>query len=342
MKQLIYLLIITIVLGISACDSNPSTTRATGVAYEVVVVMDQAAWEHPAGNALQEELKAPVPYLPQPESSMRVTYLRPDQFKGLYKYVRNILIVNINKDLYTKASLLKDADKWANGQAVLYFNAPDEQSIATFLEENPQAITDIYAKEEMKRTSQFLRNKYSTIVLDKVREKFGIFLYASSDIVKVKENEDCLWFSNDAVTGRSDILVYSFPYTDAKMFTLEYLVDKRDSIAKYMVPGSFDNTYMSTERRVVDYFSTQLNGKYCGVLRGLWRMEGGDMMGGPFVSYARLDEKNSRIIVTEGFVYEPRKEKKNYIRRLEAALQTMQFEYEPENRELTSAVSIKE
>ena len=52
------------------------------------------------------------------------------------------------------------------------------------------------------------------------------------------------------------------------------------------------------------------------------------MMGGPFVSYARVDEPNKRVIVTEGFVYEPRKEKRNYIRRVEAALMTTQFPHE--------------
>ena len=327
MKLLINISIISLFMGLCACDSKSTSTalRATGAAYEIVVVMEKSIWDNTAGKAVNAELTAQIPLLPQPEASMRVTYIRPDRFKGLYKYVRNILIVNIDKNMYTKASLLKENDKWANGQAVLYLNAPDEQSVETFLEENPLSIVDIYSKEEMKRTAEFLKNKYSTLVLDKVREKFGIVLYAASDILKVKEGDDCLWFSNDAVTGHSNLLIYSFPYTDPQMFSLDYLVAKRDSITKEMVPGSFPDTYMTTEKLVVDYASTQLNGKYCGVLRGLWRMEGGDMMGGPFVSYARLDEKKGRIIVTEGFVYEPNKEKKNFIRRLEAALYTMQF-----------------
>ena len=121
-----------------------------------------------------------------------------------------------------------------------------------------------------------------------------------------------------------DLFVYSFPYVDRNTFTLDYLVAKRDSFAKNMIPGSFEGSYMATEKRVVDYEASTLNGKYCGILRGLWRTEG-DMMGGPFVSYARVDEPNRRVIVTEGFVFEPRKAKRNYIRRLEAALQTTRF-----------------
>ena len=37
----------------------------------------------------------------------------------------------------------------------------------------------------------------------------------------------------------------------------------------------------------------------------------GDMMGGPFVSHAHLDEKNQRVVVAETFVYAPGTKKRN-------------------------------
>ena len=49
------------------------------------------------------------------------------------------------------------------------------------------------------------------------------------------------------------------------------------------------------------------------------------MMGGPFVSHIRLDEENQRVVVVEGFVYAPETNKRNYIRRLEAALFTLRL-----------------
>ncbi len=328
MKPIIIITLLSLIVGLNACgpgSGSSTTSRATGIAYEVVVVMDKAAWDGTTGIAVKEELTSPVPFLPQEESSMRITYVRPDLFDGLLRYVRNILIVNIDKNSYTKVSVMKEPDKWANGQIVLYLNAPDGQTLETFLTENPRILVDYYTKEEMKRTSEFLYKTYSPVVMEKVKEKFGITLNAPSDIVSFKDSMDCLWFSNDVPVGRMDLIVYSFPFTDKNTFTLDYLIAKRDSVAKHMIPGAFPGSYMSTEKRVVDYSATTLHGKYCGILRGLWRMEGGDMMGGPFVSYARVDEKNKRVIVTEGFVFEPQKEKKNYIRRLEAALQTTRF-----------------
>jgi hypothetical protein len=256
---------------------------------------------------------------------MRITYVRPDQFDGLFKYLRNLLIVTIDEKMYTKVSLRKEADKWATGQSITYLNAPDGESLEAFLSDNMRILVDHYTKEEMKRTREFFHEKYSSVVMEHVKNKFGITLHAPADIRSFKDSTDCLWFSNDANNVRMDLLIYSFPFVDPNTFTLEYLVAKRDSVVKGMIPGVCPGSYMSTEKRVVDYFASTLHGKYCGILRGLWRMEGGDMMGGPFVSYARVDEENRRVIVTEGFAYGPGHEKKNYIRRLEAALQTTRF-----------------
>ena len=66
-------------------------------------------------------------------------------------------------------------------------------------------------------------------------------------------------------------------------------------------------------------------GAYCAVVRGLWEMEG-DMMGGPFVSHACLDEKRQRVVVAEAFVYAPHTTKANLMRRAEASLWTFRVE----------------
>lgn len=326
MKHLFFISLLVVMTGLVSCNSqggrSSTLTRATGIAYEVIVVMDKVLWDGNVGSVIREEITSPIPFLPQDESSMRYTYVRPDLFNGMFLYVRNILIVNIDNTAYTKVSLLHEADKWANGQAVVYLHAPDHQSVEAYFEKNQQIIVNFFTKEEMKRTANFLRTSYSTVVMEKVKDKFGITINAPSELKYCNDkDDDCLWFSNKATRGRMDMLVYSFPYTDKNTFTLDYLIAKRDSFTKQVVPGSFVNSYMTVEKRVVDYQASMLNGKYCGVLRGLWRTEG-DMMGGPFVSYARVDEPNRRIIVTEGFVYAPEQNKRNYIRRLEAALHT--------------------
>ena len=88
-----------------ACSSGPVMRNATGLAYEIVVTMDKADWDAPAGKAIKAELTSDLPGLPQAEPAFKITYVTPDQFNGLLTYVRNVLIVRIDKSQYTKVSL---------------------------------------------------------------------------------------------------------------------------------------------------------------------------------------------------------------------------------------------
>ena len=300
-------------------------TQATGFAYEVVVVMDQDQWKGEAGEAIKGDLTASIAGLPQSEPTLKVTYVQPKDFSGLLRYVRNILIVNVDPAVYTKASLAYETDRWAQNQVVVTLRSPDEAAILSYLQEEGHTLADFFVKVEMRRAISQLKDSYSTLVMDKLKEQFDVMLNAPSNFTYYKDTTDFFWSSNNANTGRMDLVVYSFPYTDPNTFTADYLVAKRDSVMKANLPGSFPGSYVQTETRAgVDYYAITLQGKYCGVMRGLWRVQG-DMMGGPFVSHTRLDEQNNRVIVAEGFVYAPETEKRNFIRRIEAALYTLRL-----------------
>lgn len=129
---------LSLVVGLSACDwtsSSPvaSLRRATGWPFEVVVVMDRDAWNGEVGELLQEQLRAPIPALPQAEASMRVTYSEPSGFSGLLRYVRNILIVSVDTNRYTKAGTRESPDEWASGQNVVTLYAPTTAALTEFL-----------------------------------------------------------------------------------------------------------------------------------------------------------------------------------------------------------------
>ena len=317
----------SLLLLLGGCFSQPSVVRATGSPYEIVVTANQTLWIHDAGAKIKEELVSPIMGLPQWESSMRVIYVKPDDFNGIMKIVRNILTISIDDTQYTKVSLKMERNRWAQGQVVVNITAPNESSIIEYLDENKGVLVDFYTKVEMRRMAEILQTDYSKIVMDKVKSKFDIMLHVPSNIKTIgvsKDTANFFWASNNAKTGRMDIVVYSFPYTDISVFSWGYMMAMRDSILGANIPGSFPNSYMSTNTEMTTYNAISLYGKYCGVLRGLWEMEN-DMMGGPFVSFARVDETNNRIVVAEGFVYSPETDKRNYMRRLEAALHTFRL-----------------
>jgi hypothetical protein len=58
-------------------------------------------------------------------------------------------------------------------------------------------------------------------------------------------------------------------------------------------------------------------------------------MGGPFVSHSRVDEVNGRVVVAEAFIYAPESLKRDLMRRMEAALYTLQLPQQAEVSDLS-------
>ncbi len=343
MKKVIWGLFLVLTIGLAGCGSSPVVTRATGMTYEVMVVMDQTYWDGAVGDAVHADLTTPVSYLPQEEPSFDVSYSAPEKFDSFLKFVRNIVMVEINPASYTKAALKYENDKWAAGQVVATLKAPDTTAVIDYLAANPHVLSDFFTKVELNRAISIVEKTYSTEVYNIVKEKQSVGLKVPEKFDYYnKEKDDFFWATNNAASGRMDVVVYSFPYVDKETFTPEYLVAKRDSVMKENLPGSFPGSYMATEKRFgVGYEAITLHGKYCGVMRGLWKMQG-DMMGGPFVSHIRLDEENNKVVVAEGFVYAPETNKRNYIRRMEASLFTLRLPGEYEEPAEASLMSISE
>ena len=67
-----------------------------------------------------------------------------------------------------------------------------------------------------------------------------------------------------------------------------------------------------------------------------------DMMGGPFVSHARVDRPNGRVIVAEAFVYAPKDKKRDMMRQLEAALYTLKLPQEQQIEEIVISPELVE
>lgn len=150
----------------------------------------------------------------------------------------------------------------------------------------------------MNRQISVLKDKHSDYIATKVKSQFDCDVRVPGELTSTKEGENFFWAGTNAATGDQNFVIYSYPYTDKDTFTKEYFVHKRDSVLmKVNIPGA-------RRRHVyVDGFSDdrctphQCAGDYALEARGLWRIKG-DFMGGPFVSYVRLDKANQRIIVT--------------------------------------------
>lgn len=308
--------------------------NASGLPYEMLVVMDDAQWERPLGRAVFNVLDTDVPGLPQSERSFRITRVNPSGMNSnMFRIMRNIIKVDI-QNIYTQPKLKFSRDVYSYPQMVMTLQAPDENSLTQFVEDNAQSIIDFFTKAEMNREINNLREEHNLDVSRLAGEILGVDVWVPWEVNKYKKGKDFLWASTYTEKKDMSIVLYSYPYTDKNTFTLEYFLAKRDSVMKANIPGGPEGSYMTTNHDYVYVEDATVQGKYAQVARGLWRMQG-DRMGGPFVSHSRVDEVNGRIVVAEAFIYAPESMKRDLMRRMEAALYTLQLPQQQEIGDLS-------
>lgn len=318
------MLLTAALLTFVSCGGNGGAAYkpgASGVPYEVLIVSASDNFQNGVVDAVCEVLEDAVPGLPQAESAFRVSKVTEEKFTSVLRYCRNIVKVNVDATL-TTPKLKYSRDVYASRQVIMTVQAPDAGSLIDYVGRNGEVITGFLTRTEMNRAAETLKKKHNLVVKDKVRSQFGCEVYVPQELVKTKTGKDFFWASTNLGRRDMNFVIYSYPYRDPNTFTEEYFLDKRDSVMKVNIPGPKENQYMQTARPYVEFSEETVRGKYAQVVRGLWEMENYDM-GGPFVSVGRVDEKNQRVVVAEGFVYAPGDEKKDLMRRMEAALYTL-------------------
>jgi hypothetical protein len=139
-----------------------------------------------------------------------------------------------------------------------------------------------------------------------------------------EKEENFVWMRRDNSKENitSNLMIFTQDYTSPNQLSLEPLIRLRDSLGMVHVEGSRDQSYMATERLYEPDYRLLSNNPYTIETRGLWTMAN-DFMGGAFISYAMIDEKNQRMIYAEGFLYCPKHRKREYFQELEAMLSTI-------------------
>lgn len=325
-----------VVLMLAAClllgCKNTGTVRpsATGTIYELLVVMPKA----PYSSAIVDSLGADMPCLPQKEAYFDVTTVTPQLFDNILKPSRNILYVDINPERYTTNKIVYMSNVYSQPQAYCRLQLRSEDEVAEFWEENASAIRSWFVRQELMRQAKFNKGFCNFRGREVVQKELGVDIVVPNDYELILDTAAAdlhfIWFCNNKGSMRRDLVVYSYPYTDAKTFSTRYLIDKRNEVMRQFVAGSLDGSYMGTEEGQKDLvpqmqgISVQDN-QYAAELRGLWKMLNGAAMGGPFVSHTRLDEMSQRIVTAEVFIYAAGQKKRNALRQAEAILYSMRM-----------------
>lgn len=324
------LVAVTLLMG---CKGKKSlfTPAASGRPYELLVVIGDAMWDQPAGRAIFDVLDTDVPGLSQSERSFRFMHCSQKNYDATMRLLRNIIKVNIDDKMYTQAKMSVSHDVYASPQLMLKIQAPNQASFAEYVSKNKKQILDIFNRAEMSRQIAQLKKGHSSMVSSKVDSLFGCDIWLPSEMQSSKVRKDFLWAATNTATGDLNFVMYSYPFVTDSTFTQKYFIEKRDSFMKANIPGASFGSYMKTDSRFVSTHAIDINGEYCQVNRGLWRVNG-DQMGGPFVSHTMIDREHARVITSEVFVYSPDRPNRNLIRRIEASLFTLQLPEDLKNK----------
>ena len=308
-----------LLLVFSACDAPQMPLPGiTGKAGELVVVMDDANWKGLAGDTVFSLLTQDVYGLPQPEPMFNVVHIKSSAFTKIFQTHRNIVHATIGEG-HAKSIQLK-TDVWATPQVVVEISAPTEAAFIEIFAANATKIVGHILNKEEERILKSYNAQLNTEVTKAVEVKFGLKMTIPKGYNLVREEENFAWIRYETKDVTQSILVYSEPYSKQNTFTRDGMIEVMDRFSKLYILGPDEKTFMSTFMEYPPRIKeTSISGKYATKLTGLWHIERA-LMGGPFVSYAFLDPTEKTVFYIHGFVFSPGKKKRNYLRQLDAIL----------------------
>ena len=349
MKTLLLPLIVSLLLFSCSEKNGDSLPNATGKTGDIYLVMDSLQWKGPLGAMLDSTFNAEMRGLPRPENIFVMRWIDPRRLNFVLKQQKNIIFAttlnqntrgaSIIKKIFTAdyiqkiksdSSLYVNTAKnvFAKGQEVMYLYGDNEKELMTNIRKNRQQLIDYFNKAERDRlTKNILQSNQLKGLSDLMKKNMQADLRVPMGYKLVINEKDFLWVRQINPKDDKDIFIARKKYTSQDQFKKDSLVKFRDEICKkYLFEDPEEsNSYLLTETTVpfvqVESRPINFNNRFAIETRGLWRANNFSM-GGPFVSYALVDEATGYLYYLEGFTFSPSRSQREIMRELEAILYT--------------------
>jgi len=324
-----FLIILIIPFTIVSCDEMNERVlpQASANSGDLLVVVDSFYYNNLTGEAIKKIFSQEQVGLPQREPLFSLIQVPHRSFARIFHATRNILLVNIEPE--SKIKLTVREEVWSETQLVVTITAPTDEIAAKTITKNAAVLLDYFNDKEIARLQAKYRVNARSKNAQHLNDKLGITLNLDELYTVAKEAEDFIWLRKEKNVGghpvSQGIIIYTYPYVSDSTFEIANLVAKRNYYTQKYVEGGNKGSYMlSYEEYVPAQKEVSLNGVYVNELRGLWHMHR-DFMGGPFVNYTLVDEKQNRVICIDGYVYAPKFDKREFLREQEALIKTITF-----------------
>ncbi len=317
---------------------------ASGDLGDIMVVMADAKWKGAIGEYLRNTLAAPIPGLPQEEPTFKLRKIKPIKMPNLLRMAKTMIYVTILDDaspegLYLRAHMTNESGKKirndsslyifieknvkANGQEIIYLFGTDEATLLKNLKKNEgklvehlralakrRLVAKLYAAKEKKGLEKSLL----------AEKNFSLRIPNGYQLADKKDN--FVWIRKLGVVDKS-IFIYFEDYVSQEVFEQDSILALREKITTtYLRDVEEPDLYITYQDMLpIRSENITLNGKFAVKSYGLWRISD-NTLGGPYRSYAFVDEKLNRLYYMEGYISAPGKDKREAIWELDAIMST--------------------
>lgn len=345
MNKLLVLLFIP--LAFTSClidseDPEDLLPDASGEHGHILILMENEHWESKFGDVLRAQLDQNIegPFI-RSEPMFNFYQKEPGTLTHINKSSRVILKIVMDHDKeYEQTEIIEKHDEYAKGQLFLIIKDSDYDRMYKFLANDFKQIIDLINDFELMALKQKFKDRHHKAIKETFEEKFGCTIYLPRECELKVEKKDFMWvkydrsrnlMSNEATGAQGGtfwvqegIIFWSEPYSELAMDPL-HILEKRDTILKYNIPGKLKGSWMATEYDpccAPEAHKINLNGNDCIVFEGNWKHAGNPNAfgGGPFVQYTVHNKTNNTAVTVCGYVYAPKFDKREYIRELHAML----------------------
>ncbi len=354
MKKLIILLASFVILSSCSDQKGGGTSGppATGLSGDTYLVMDSLQWKGPLGKLIDSTFTRDMQVLNRKEPIFRMRWIDPRKLNFVLKQRRNLIfavtldqkatgamrvrgmftqqsIDRIKKD--TSFFMTTSTNLFAKGQEVMFLVGTTEKELIKKIRGNQEKITDHFDRAEVNRlTSTLFKSGQLKGVAEIMRKSMKAEIKIPFGFDLVTADSTFIWARQINPKDDKNIFIARKPYRSVEQFRKDSLISFRNEVCKNHLFGNPERlqSYLITETKIsfkpVITREVNFHGKYAVEMRGLWRTNN-LTMGGPFLSYALVDEKNSMMYYIEGFTYAPGKEQREIMRELDVILNTFKF-----------------
>lgn len=347
MRSLLFTAYLAVFLiQLQSCTNANSQMAITPDAYgsvdDILLVTDSYHWEGTIGDTFRYFFEALYPVTPQPEPIFSIRHIDSKDFNKVLKTHRSIvLLADLSDTANATTKLVKQAlgeekvkramsdtlyriavhrDRWAEGQTVIYWFAPDRSALLKSIAAHHASVVREFNKADSKKLlAEVYYAGECRSCNDTLQQLLNVSMKIPKDYVVARTDTNMVWMRFETDKASSNLFVAVFD--DTTQLRPQSFCAVRNRITEKHFSTRAEGSYMQIDDRYlpVYYQPMEFNGYTTLHARGLWGMVG-DFMGGSFVSYLFHDPANKRMVLIDGFVHVPGENKRPYLRRLDAIL----------------------